>query len=214
MKIEKENEILLSHLKNLEKQSLPEPLTELKSLVMDYKKSYKHDISYYKKDENYDCYTTKIIKSFDDFNNKLIFIKKFICENSILDKICVNEFTGRRRRLSMIQKEECLDYYEKKFKELQPMILDLELQMKRSTKLIKDNDYQIQNYKNTIEDLKMLMVKLEEKYHQLEDQNNIIKDRNQKLEPSKHRSSNYINILRENSMDDNSISETNSDKYN
>lgn len=57
------------------------------------------------------------------------------------------------------------------------MILDLELQIKRSKKLLKDNDLQIQNYKNTIEDLKKQKVNLEGKNYKLENQNNIIKER-------------------------------------
>jgi len=74
----------------------------------------------------------------DEVFQKITSIKHFITENETLNKVCIDEFTGRRRRMSMIQREELIEFFEKKFKELLPMILDIELSVKRSKRANKE----------------------------------------------------------------------------
>jgi hypothetical protein len=76
----------------------------------------------------------------EDISQKITIIKHFITQNETLNKVCVDEYTGRRRRLSMLQREELTDFFEKKFKELLPMILELELSIKRTKKSAKETN--------------------------------------------------------------------------
>lgn len=80
-----------------------------------------------------------------DMLHRITSIKNVIIENSTLHNICITDNLGKRKKMSMIQKEESLDIQEQKFKELYSLILELEIEIKRNKKSSKDKDILLEN---------------------------------------------------------------------